>query len=42
MSTAADNPTRNAVDTATPNTVKGDSEIARFQFRATNKPSRSR
>ena len=41
MSTTADNPTRNGVDTATLfatlDAVKGNNEIAKFQFRATNK-----
>ena len=42
MSTIADNPTRSGVDTATLDAVKGNSEIAKFQFRATNQRSRSR
>jgi uncharacterized OsmC-like protein len=41
MSTTADNRIRNGVDTvaffATLNAVKGNNEIAKFQFRATNK-----
>ncbi len=41
MSTTADTPTRNGVDTdtlfATLDAVKGNNEIAKFQFRATNK-----
>jgi hypothetical protein len=41
MSTTADNLTRNGVDAATLDAVKGNSKIAKFQFRATNKHSRS-
>ena len=41
MSTTADNPTRNGVDTAalfaTLDAVRANNEIAKFQFRATNK-----
>ena len=41
MSTATDSPVRNGVDTATLfatlDAVKGDNDIAKFQFRATNK-----
>src|SRR5688500_10430359 len=41
MSTATDNPIRNGVDTATLlatlDAVKGNSDIAKFQFRASNK-----
>jgi hypothetical protein len=42
MSTTAENPTRNCVDTATLDAVKDNSGIAKFQFRVTNKRSRSR
>lgn len=41
MTTTTDNPVRNGVDTATLfatlDAVKGDTDIARFQFRATNR-----